>query len=135
MGEEDVDIALIGAGIMSATLATLLKKLEPSLRTGVFERLDHAAAESSDAWNNAGTGHSGFCELNYTPAATDGTVDCSKAMKIAAQFQQSRELWRALVASGELPAESTFLREVPHISFVTGDDVPYLRTRAENLLR
>jgi malate dehydrogenase (quinone) len=128
-----VDVALIGGGIMSATLATLLRKLDPDLRMVVYERLDRAAAESSDAWNNAGTGHAGFCELNYTPAAPDGTVDCSKAVKIAAQFQQSRELWRSLVASGDLPAEHAFLREVPHLSFVTGDDVRYLRTRVANL--
>jgi malate dehydrogenase (quinone) len=130
-----IDVALVGGGIMSATLATLLRKLDPTLRMVAYERLDHAAAESSDAWNNAGTGHSGFCELNYTPAKSDGTVDCAKAIKIAGQFQQSLELWRSLVAAGELPAESTFLREVPHISFVTGNDVPYLRTRAETLAR
>lgn len=120
---------------MSATLATLLRKLDPSLRMVAYERLERTAAESSDAWNNAGTGHSGFCELNYTPAAADGTVDCSKAVKIATQYRQSLELWRSLVAAGELPAESTFLREVPHVSFVTGDDVSYLRTRAETLAR
>ena len=130
-----IDVALIGGGIMSATLATLLRKLDPALRMVVYERLDRAAAESSDAWNNAGTGHAGFCELNYTPAAPDGTVDCSKAVKIAAQFRQSLELWRALGAAAELPDESTFLREVPHASFVTGDDIPYLRTRATNLAR
>jgi malate dehydrogenase (quinone) len=130
-----IDVALIGGGIMSATLATLLRKLEPGMRMVVYERLDRTAAESSDAWNNAGTGHAGFCELNYTPAGPDGSVECSKAVTIAAQFEQSRELWRALVASGELPAEAAFLREVPHISFVAGDDVPYLRTRAANLAR
>lgn len=130
-----IDVALIGGGIMSATLATLLRKLDPGLRMVAYERLDRAAAESSDAWNNAGTGHSGFCELNYTPAAPDGTVDCSKAVKIAAQYRQSLELWRSLVAAGELPEEQTFLREVPHVSFVTGGDIPYLRTRAENLAR
>lgn len=128
-----IDVALVGGGIMSATLATLLRKLDPGLRMVAYERLPRAAAESSDAWNNAGTGHSGFCELNYTPAAPDGTVDCAKAVKIAAQFQQSLELWRALVACGELPAESTFLREVPHVSFVTGPDVPFLRARAAAL--
>ncbi|HUS29111.1 MAG TPA: malate dehydrogenase (quinone) [Kofleriaceae bacterium] len=128
-----IDVALVGGGIMSATLATLLRKLDPTLRMVAYERLDHAAAESSDAWNNAGTGHSGFCELNYTPAKPDGTVECAKAIKIAGQFQQSVELWRSLIAAGELPVESTFLREVPHISFVTGDDVPYLRTRAKTL--
>src|SRR4026209_1329544 len=92
-----IDVALIGGGIMSATLATLLRKVDPGLRMVAYERLDRAAAESSDTWSNAGTGHSGFCELNYTPAGADGTVDCSKAVKIAAQFQQSRELWRSLV--------------------------------------
>lgn len=130
-----IDVALIGGGIMSATLATLLRKLDPGLRMVAYERLDRTAAESSDAWNNAGTGHSGFCELNYTPPAPDGTVDCAKAVKIAAQYRQSVELWRSLVAAGELPDESTFLREVPHVSFVTGGDVPFLRKRAENLAR
>src|SRR4051812_23271280 len=130
-----IDVALIGAGVMSATLATLLRKLDRGLRIVAYERLDRAAAESSDAWNNAGTGHSGFCELNYTPQRPDGSIDCGKAIQIAAQFRQSRELWRSLVAAGELPAEATFLREMPHISFVTGEDVPYLRARAETLRR
>ncbi len=88
---------------MSATLGTLLQALDPSLRIVTFERLGRAAAESSDAWNNAGTGHAGYCELNYTPACTDGNVDCSKAVKIAAQFGLSLELWGALVEHGELP--------------------------------
>jgi L-2-hydroxyglutarate oxidase LhgO len=107
-----VDVALIGGGIMSATLATLLRKLDPGLRMVAYERLDHAAAESSDAWNNAGTGHSGFCELNYTPAGANGAVDCSKALKIAAQFQQSLELWRALAGAvrGRRDATSVLLR-------------------------
>lgn len=133
MADAHVDVALIGGGIMSATLATLLRKLDPSLRMVAYERLPRAAAESSDAWNNAGTGHSGFCELNYTPAAPDGTVDCTKAIAIAEQFAQSRELWHALVERGELPSEAAFLREVPHVSFVTGEHVGFLRRRAEVL--
>ena len=76
------DVALVGAGIMSATLGTLLRKLEPSWSINVFESLDAAAAESSDPWNNAGTGHSALCELNYTPQAADGSVDISKAITI-----------------------------------------------------
>ena len=128
-----VDVALIGGGIMSATLATLLRKLDPALRMVAYERLDRAATESSDAWNNAGTGHSGFCELNYTTVNPDGSVDCTKAVKIAAQFQQSLELWRALSACGELPAEPGYLREVPHLSFVTGEDIAFLRARVEQL--
>lgn len=135
MSTDSVDVALIGAGIMSATLGTLLHELEPSLQIVVFERLDHAAAESSDAWNNAGTGHSGFCELNYTPALADGRVDCSKATKIAAQFRLSLDLWRALVERGDLPETSTFLRTVPHVSFVTGEeDVAFLRARHAGLV-
>jgi len=98
MAGDDCDVVMVGGGIMSATLGTLLRKLEPSLRIAAFERLDQVAAESSDAWNNAGTGHAGYCELNYTPATADGAVDCSKALGIAAQFAQSLELWRALVA-------------------------------------
>src|SRR5438045_3577759 len=127
---ETVDVALIGAGIMSATLGTLLRKLDPSLRIGIYERLDHAAAESSDAWNNAGTGHSGFCELNYTPVSEDGAVDCKKAIHIAAQFATSLELWRSLCAQGDLPNEAEFVRQVPHLSFVWGeDDVRFLHAR------
>src|SRR5882672_10703705 len=103
---------------MSATLATLLRKLEPSLRIEIFERLDRAAAESSDAWNNAGTGHSGFCELNYSPQAEDGSVDVSKAIHIAEQFELSKQLWTSLVEASELTRRDAFVREVPHLSFV-----------------
>jgi malate dehydrogenase (quinone) len=132
--ESDCDVALIGAGIMSATLGTLLAKLDPSLRIVAFERLDRAAAESSDAWNNAGTGHAGYCELNYTPPRRDGSVDCTKAHTIAAQFATSRAFWRALCAAGDLPEMATFLRQVPHLSFVTGErDVAFLRARAQAL--
>ncbi len=133
---ETVDVALIGAGVMSATLGTLLRKLEPSLRIAVFERLDRAAAESSDAWNNAGTGHAGYCELNYTPRLPDGSVDGSKALRIASQFALSLELWRSLVASGDLPDARSFVRSVPHLSFVWGDeDVAFLRARHASLSR
>jgi len=134
MGEAlDCDVVLIGAGIMSATLGTLLRKVEPGIRIQAFERLDRAAAESSDAWNNAGTGHAGYCELNYTPAGAGGSVDCSKALRIAAQFGLSLELWRALVACGDIPESPSFIRQVPHLSFVAGGDVPFLRARAEQL--
>src|SRR5688572_31200837 len=112
------DVVLIGAGIMSATLATLLKELEPSWTIDIYERQDVAAAESSDAWNNAGTGHSAFCELNYTPEQPDGSVDVTKAMQIAQQFELSKQLWAALVAEGDLPEPDQVIRTVPHISFV-----------------
>ena len=96
----DADVVLVGAGIMSATLATFLKELEPSLRIEVFETLDGAALESSDAWNNAGTGHAALCELNYTPERADGTVDISKALEVNVEFDLSRQLWSYLVRKG-----------------------------------
>jgi malate dehydrogenase (quinone) len=130
MTPEIHDVVLIGAGIMSATLGTLLRKLDPALTVQVFERLDGAAAESSDAWNNAGTGHSAFCELNYTPEAEDGSVDVDKAVRIAEQFEQSKQFWAALVADGSLPAPEQFIRTVPHIAFVWGrDNVDFLHAR------
>ena len=134
MADSQCDVILIGAGIMSATLGALLRKLDPSLRMVCFERLDRAAAESSDAWNNAGTGHAGYCELNYTPAAADGTVDCGKAVTIAGQFQTSLALWRSLVEAGDLPDQPSFIRRVPHLSFVEGErDVAFLRARVAGL--
>lgn len=132
--DETIDVALIGAGIMSATLGTLLLELDPSLRIEIFERLDRAAAESSDAWNNAGTGHAGYCELNYTPRRPDGTVDCAKALHIASQFALSLELWQGLVARGDLPDLGRFMRQVPHLSLVWGeDDVGFLTKRHAQL--
>ncbi len=85
------DVLLIGAGIMSATLGMLLKQLEPSWTIQIIERLDAAAQESSDAWNNAGTGHAAYCELNYTPEREDGSIDTSKAVKICASFEESKQ--------------------------------------------
>src|SRR5262249_38433341 len=107
---------------MSATLGTMLRKLDPALTVRIFDRLDHAAAESSDAWNNAGTGHSGFCELNYTPERPDGSVEVSKAIHIAEQFELSKQLWASLVEQGDLPDPATFIREIPHLSFVWGPE-------------
>ena len=130
----DCDVILIGAGVMSATLGALLRELDPSLRIVCFERLDRAAAESSDAWNNAGTGHAGYCELNYTPAGKDGAVDCKKAVAIAGQFATSLAFWRSLVAAGRIPEHPSFIRQVPHLSFVEGErDVAFLRARARAL--
>src|SRR5215510_1449616 len=97
--QPQIDIVLIGAGIMSATLGMLLKQLNPGYSIEIFERLDNAAAESSDAWNNAGTGHSAFCELNYTPEKADGSIDISKAVKIAESFEVSKQFWAYLVAN------------------------------------
>ena len=129
------DVVLIGAGIMSATLGVLLKALDPTLTIAVYERLDAVAAESSDAWNNAGTGHSAFCELNYTPERADGSIDISKADKIAEQFELSKQFWAALVQEGQLPDPSAFIHTIPHMSFVWGAaNVEYLRKRHAALL-
>src|SRR6476619_3757727 len=100
--KKPLDAVLIGAGIMSATLGVMLKELEPGLTIEIFERMDVAAAESSDAWNNAGTGHSAFCELNYTPERKDGSIDISKAVKIAESFEVSKQFWSYLVEKGLL---------------------------------
>ena len=125
---------LIGAGIMSATLGVLLKELQPDLTIEVFERLDVAAAESSDAWNNAGTGHSAFCELNYTPEKADGTIDTGKAVKIAESFEVSRQFWAYLVQQNRIKSPESFIKAIPHMSFVWGKkNVEYLRKRYEAL--
>lgn len=128
------DVVLIGAGIMSATLGLLFKELQPDLKIEIFERLDIAAAESSDAWNNAGTGHAAFCELNYTPEQEDGSIDVSKAVKISEAFEVSRQFWCYLVEKGLLKNPEEFIRSVPHMSFVWGDDnVDYLKKRYDAL--
>ncbi|WP_395075746.1 malate:quinone oxidoreductase [Flavobacterium sp.] len=130
----ETDIVLIGAGIMSATLGLLLKELNPNLRIEIFERLDIAAAESSDAWNNAGTGHAAFCELNYTPELEDGTIETKKALKISESFEVSRQFWSYLVEKGMLQNSENFIKSVPHMSFVWGNEnVEYLKKRYEAL--
>jgi malate dehydrogenase (quinone) len=128
------DVVLIGAGIMSATLGLLLKELQPNLKIEIYERLDIAAAESSDAWNNAGTGHAAFCELNYTPELEDGSIDTKKAVKISEAFEVSRQFWSYLVEKGVLQNPESFIKSVPHLSFVWGEEnVSYLKRRFEAL--
>ncbi len=115
---------------MSATLGTLLKALQPDWEIEIFERLGELAEESSNPWNNAGTGHSALCELNYTPQRPDGTIEISSAVKVNEQFQVSREFWAHLVDTGALPTPSSFINSTPHMSFVWGkDNVKYLRKR------
>ncbi len=128
------DVALVGAGIMSATLGALLRQLEPSWSISLFERLDAAAAESSDPWNNAGTGHSALCELNYTPKTADGDVNIDKALNINEQFQVSRQFWSHAVDNGILTSPDEFINPIPHVSFAHGQaGVDYLRKRHERL--
>ena len=130
----DCDVILIGAGIMSATLGVLLKELNPAIRIDIYERLDRVAGESSDAWNNAGTGHSALCELNYTPLEENGTVNISKAIKIIESFEISKQFWAYLVGLGYFGSPKDFINQVPHMSFVEGKkDVEYLRKRFEAL--
>jgi malate dehydrogenase (quinone) len=132
--DQTVDVVLIGAGIMSSTLGVLLKELQPDLSIEIFERLDVAAAESSDAWNNAGTGHSAFCELNYTPEKPDGSVDTTKAIAIAESFEVSKQFWSFLVKSKLIDNPDTFIKSIPHMSFVWGEEnVKFLKTRYNKL--
>src|ERR1700735_1917044 len=111
------DVVLIGAGIMNATLGVFLKELEQSLSIEMFETLEGAALESSEAWNNAGTGHAANCEMNYTPARSDGSIDISKALEVNVEFDLSRQLWSYLVRAGAMKPES-FIHPIPHVSFV-----------------
>ncbi|MGY1706933.1 malate dehydrogenase (quinone) [Geodermatophilus sp. SYSU D00697] len=128
----DPDVVLVGGGIMSATLASLLGVVAPDWSVTVFESGPGVAGESSDAWNNAGTGHAALCELNYTPAGPDGTVDVTKALTINEQFQVSRQFWSHLVRAGLTGSPKEFITPVPHISFVTGEaGRTYMRTRYE----
>ena len=128
------DVILIGGGIMSATLGTLLKELAPEKDIKMFERLSTPAEESSNAWNNAGTGHSALCELNYTNENKDGSIDISKAVKINEQFQITKQFWNYLVKQGQLSKPEAFIKPVPHMSFVQGvRNVDFLRRRVERL--
>lgn len=133
---EQPDVILIGAGIMSATLGVFLKELQPDITIAIYERLDKPAQESSQAWNNAGTGHSAFCELNYTPEIENGKVDCKKAIHIAEQFQLSRQFWSYLVSNDKLPNPENFIHSVPHLSFVWGNEnVEFLQKRYETIVK
>jgi malate dehydrogenase (quinone) len=124
------DVVLIGAGIMSATLGTMLKELEPSLSIVMLETLDDCAQESSDAWNNAGTGHAANCELNYTPQNADGSVDISRALVVNTEFDLSRQLWSYLVRKAAIADPRAFINPCPHMSFVWGqENVEFLRAR------
>ena len=132
MPENQTDIVLVGGGIMSATLAAMLKELQGDLTLEIFEMLDRPAQESSNGWNNAGTGHAALCELNYTPQKPDGSVTIDRALNVNTQFDLTRQFWSFMVRKGALGAPESFIHDVPHISFVWGDDnVAFLRKRYE----
>lgn len=129
-----VDVVLIGGGVMSATLGTLIKQVRPDWTIEVFESRSEVATESSNGWNNAGTGHAALCELNYMPEGKDGSLSPDKAININEQFQLSREWWSTLVERGILGEPSSFINPTPHMTFVQGaDNVDYLRRRFELL--
>ena len=134
MAKNKVDILLVGAGVMSATLGTLLSRLDPSLNIMMVERLSKVALESTHSLNNAGTGHAGYCELNYTPQQADGSIEINRALAINAGFEVSLQFWSWLVEQQVLPASHEFINSIPHQSFVWGDkDVEFLRKRYELL--
>lgn len=128
---DDPDVILIGSGIMSATLGAMIKRLAPELSIQLYEATDELAQESSHGWNNAGTGHAGICELSYTPTrAQDGSVDVAKAIDIYQQFEQSKLFWAYSVREGMIDNPGDFVRQVPHISFVHGQEqVEFLKAR------
>lgn len=130
MSETAVDVLLVGGGIMSATLATLLAQLDPGLEIALVERQPAVAMESTDAWNNAGTGHAGYCELNYTAQDAKGDIAIDRALAINAAFEESLQYWSHLLEQGWLSRPDTFINPVPHESFVWGDkDVAFLLER------
>lgn len=128
------DVILIGAGIMSATLGTFLKELAPEWSIKVFEKLDKPAEESSNVWNNAGTGHAALCELNYTPEKPDDSIDITKAININQQFEISKQFWSYLVNKDLIQNPQDFIRPLPHMSLVHGEkNVQFLKKRYELL--
>lgn len=134
--QTETDVILIGAGIMSATLGTLLKELVPNWNIKVFEKLASAGEESSNEWNNAGTGHAALCELNYTTEKSDGSIDISKAVNVNEQFQVSMQFWSYLVKSNLIRKPHDFIMPLPHISLVHGEeDVAFLKKRYETMSR
>ncbi|MCW0349227.1 malate dehydrogenase (quinone) [Pantoea ananatis] len=126
---EKTDVLLIGGGIMSASLGTLLEELQPGWKQIMVEKLDGVALESSNGWNNAGTGHSANMELNYTPERADGSIDVTKALEINEAFMISRQFWSSQVKNGVLNNPRSFINSTPHMSFVWGDNVDYLTKR------
>lgn len=130
--EHKADVILIGAGIMSTTLGTLLKEIAPDWNITILEKLPKAGEESSNEWNNAGTGHAALCELNYTDEKPDGSIDLTKATKINEQFQVSKQFWSYLVDRNRISSPQEFIMPLPHISFVQGEDnVKFLKKRYE----
>lgn len=126
---EKTDVLLIGGGIMSASMGTMLEELQPGWKQIMVEKLDGVALESSNGWNNAGTGHSANMELNYTPERKDGSIDVTKALEINEAFMVSRQFWSSQVKEGVMHDPRSFINSTPHMSFVWGDNVDFLTKR------
>ena len=134
LNKKNPKIVLIGAGIMSATLGVFINQLIPDAQIDIYERLNKVGAESSDAWNNAGTGHSSFCELNYTPEKKDGSIDIEKALHIGSSFEVSKQFWAYLKETGMVSTKDPFINDIDHMSFVWGkDNVSFLKKRYQAL--
>ena len=133
--EKDIDVVLIGSGVMSANLGALLKQLDPNLKIELFEVTEEIAQESSNGWNNAGTGHAGICEVAYTPDwGEDGEIKVGKAIEIFEEFEQTKQFWAYAVRTGMIDKPSEFINQVPHISFVYGQEqVDFLRSRYKGM--
>jgi malate dehydrogenase (quinone) len=126
---EKTDVLLIGGGIMSASMGTMLEELQPGWKQIMVEKLDGVALESSNGWNNAGTGHSANMELNYTPERKDGSIDVTKALEINEAFMVSRQFWSSQIKEGVMHDPRSFINSTPHMSFVWGDNVDFLTKR------
>lgn len=140
MGGKDIkghyDLICVGGGIMSATLALMLKLIDKNQKILILERLDRVALESSAAWNNAGTGHSAFCEMNYTPEMEGGSIDISKAINVCTQFEKSKQFWSFLIENNLLDNPKDFIHPVPHHSWVHGEDnVEFLKKRVKEMTK
>lgn len=130
------DVILIGGGIMSATLGSLLKEVAPEWKITVFEKLANTAEESSDPWNNAGTGHAALCELNYTVEKPDGSIDLSKAVKINQEFHMSLQFWSYLAESKLIGNPQDFITPLPHMSMVQGEkNIAFLQKRYDAMIK
>ena len=131
--KKEYDLICVGGGIMSATLAIITKLLDPKKEILILERLDKVAQESSAAWNNAGTGHSALCELNYCPEK-DGTISIKKAINICTQYEISKQFWSFLTEKGLIENPNEFIASVKHHSWVLGkENADYLENRFQEM--
>ncbi len=127
------DAILVGAGIMSGTLALLLTEILPEIKILIIEKLNIPGSESTGAFNNAGTGHAANCELNYTPLDNHGNLKIDKALSINRAFEKSMSLWASLYSVGKIEIKN-FLKFIPHISFVTGrENISFLKKRFKTM--